>query len=256
MFLKEKRDKTIKGRTVARGNKQCNCVSKKDVSLPTVSTESVLLSCIIDVHEGGDVAVMDIPNAFIQTRVECKQDMVVMKLCRVSVDTLLEIAPETCKEHVTKDKKKNTKQLIVQCQNAICGVMMSSPLCCKKFMGSIMEHRFEVNPCDPCIANKTVDGKQMTILCHVDDCKLSHIDLKASDKMIEWLQDNHESIFEDGTGEMKMNQGKVHKFSGMTLDFMSPGEVVVTMLDHIKEPLSAFQKAAPKMQGAKTSAMP
>ena len=32
--------------------------------------------------------------------------MVVMKLHRVSVDVLLEIAPENSKEYVTKDKKK------------------------------------------------------------------------------------------------------------------------------------------------------
>jgi hypothetical protein len=186
MFLKEKRDKTIKGRTMARGNKQHDYVSKEDISSPMVSTESVLLSCIIDAQEGRDVTITDIPNAFIQMRVEHEHDMVIMKLCSVLVDVLLDIAPETCRKHVTKDKK-GVKQLIIQCQNAICGVMMSSLLCHKKFMGSIAEHGFEVNPCDPCIANKTVSSNQMTILCHVDDCKLSHIDPKAIDEMIEWL---------------------------------------------------------------------
>jgi hypothetical protein len=38
--------------------------------MPTVATESVLLSCIIDAEEELDVAVVDIPNAFVQTRVE------------------------------------------------------------------------------------------------------------------------------------------------------------------------------------------
>jgi hypothetical protein len=32
-----------------------------------VATEAVLLSCIIDAEEGRDAAVIDIPNAFIQT---------------------------------------------------------------------------------------------------------------------------------------------------------------------------------------------
>ena len=39
----------------------------------------------------------------------------------------------------------------------------------------------------------------------------------------------------------------------MTLDFTIPGEVAIAMLDYIKEPLSAFQKAEPKTQGTKTS---
>ena len=80
MFLKEKRDKTIKGCTVAGGNKQRDYMLKEDVSLPMVSTESVLLSCIINVQEGRDVTVIDIPNAFIQMKVEREQDMVIMKL--------------------------------------------------------------------------------------------------------------------------------------------------------------------------------
>ena len=65
LFLKEKRDGTIKGRTVAGGNKQRGYISKEDASSPTVASESVLLSCIIDAEEGRDVAVIDIPNAFI-----------------------------------------------------------------------------------------------------------------------------------------------------------------------------------------------
>ena len=179
-------------------------MSKEDVSSPTVSTESVSLSCIIDAQEGGDVTITDIPNAFIQMRVECEQDMVIMKLHSALINMLLDIAPETHKKHVTENKKGD-KQLIVQCQNTIYGAMMSSLLCHKKFTGSIVEHRFVINPHDPCVTNKTVDGKQMTILCHVDDCKLSHVDPKAINEMIEWLRAKYESIFEDGTSEMKVS---------------------------------------------------
>jgi hypothetical protein len=69
MFLKQKRDEKIKGRTVAGGNNQRDCISKEDANLPTVAKESVLLSCIIDAKEELDVAVVDIQNAFVQTRV-------------------------------------------------------------------------------------------------------------------------------------------------------------------------------------------
>jgi hypothetical protein len=89
MFLKLKRDGKIKGRTVAGGNKQCDYISKEDASSPTVATESVLLSCIIDAEEHRDVAVVDIPNACVQTRVENEKDMAFIKIRGILVDILV-----------------------------------------------------------------------------------------------------------------------------------------------------------------------
>jgi hypothetical protein len=43
----------------------------------------------------------------------------------------------------------------------------------------LQEWGFELNPYDFCVANKTINGKQCTILWHVDDLKISHVDLKA-----------------------------------------------------------------------------
>ena len=70
MFLKKNRDGKIKGGTVEGGNKQTDFISKEDPSSLTVSTEAVILSCIIDAEEKRGVAVIDIPNGFIQKRVE------------------------------------------------------------------------------------------------------------------------------------------------------------------------------------------
>ena len=33
---------------------------------------------------------------------------------------------------------------------------------------------FEVNPYDPCVANKTINGLQMTVTWHMDDLKVSY----------------------------------------------------------------------------------
>ena len=67
MFLKMKRGGDIKGRGCADGRKQREYVSKNVSSSPTVSTEALVLSCMIDVMEGRDVATADIPGAFLQT---------------------------------------------------------------------------------------------------------------------------------------------------------------------------------------------
>jgi len=255
MFLKEKRDGKIKGRTVAGGNKQRDYISKEDASSPTVATESVLLTCIVDAEEGRDVAVIDIPNAFIQTRIEDKKDMVLMKIRGFLVDMLVDIAPDVYGPYVTTDKR-GIKSLTVRCLNAIYGTMVASLLYYRKFCKSLTDKGFIFNPYDPCVANKMIGGKQMTITFHVDDCKLSHESPKAMDKMIKWLKQEYESIFEDGSGKMTISRGKVHKYLGMTLDYRTSGQVKITMYDYVDEIIAAFDKADPKGGGTKTSAAP
>jgi len=69
MFVVKKRDGVTKAQIVVGGNQQRGHVTKDESSSPTVSTESVLLTLIDDAHEGREVAVIDIPNAYIQTHV-------------------------------------------------------------------------------------------------------------------------------------------------------------------------------------------
>jgi hypothetical protein len=108
---------------VAGGSKQRDYISKEDVSSPTVTAESVLLSCIIDAEEEWDVAVIDIPSPFIHTPVKEEQDMAFMKLRVVLVDILVELAPIIYKAY-TRTDKKDVKQFVVQCRYALCGPMV------------------------------------------------------------------------------------------------------------------------------------
>ena len=48
MFLKEKRDGSIKGCGVADGRKQRDKIESKDATSPTFSTEVVMLTATID----------------------------------------------------------------------------------------------------------------------------------------------------------------------------------------------------------------
>jgi hypothetical protein len=255
MFLKQKRDGKIKGRTVAGGNKQRDYISKEDASLPTVATEAVVLSCIIDAEEGRDVAVVDIPNVFVQTSVENEKDMAFIKICGVLVDFLVEIAQYVYKSYVSRDNK-GMNQLLVQCQNVLYGTMVSSILYNRKFEKSLMEIGFIVNPYDPCVSNNIIEGKQMTICFHVDDCKLIHRKKKVMDTMIEYIRQEYESIFEDGTGAMMVSRGNIHKYLGTTLYYTVRGQVKITMFDYVDEILTAFDKAEPTGGGTKTSAAP
>jgi hypothetical protein len=82
------------------------------------------------------------------------------------VDILVEIAPDVYKSYISKDNK-GSKQLLVQCQNTLYGTMVASLLYYRKIVKSLTEIDFVINPYDPYIANKMIEGNQMTICFHV-----------------------------------------------------------------------------------------
>ena len=65
MFLKEKRYGSIKGRGVADGRKQREKIEPKDATSSKISTKAVMLIETIGLLEGRDVAIVDIPGAYL-----------------------------------------------------------------------------------------------------------------------------------------------------------------------------------------------
>ncbi len=155
--------------------------------------------CIVDANKNRDVAIVDIPNAFVQTIVEDEKDKALICIRGLLVDILVSIAPNAYGLYVTVGKK-GEKQLLVQCLTALYGTMVALLQYYKKFVKSLKSKGFKLNPYDHCLANKQVNGEQLTVCFHMDDCKILHLTPKVVDKMIEWLQSEHENVFEDGAG--------------------------------------------------------
>ena len=84
------------------------------------------------------------------------------------------------------------------------------------------EKEFEINLYEPCVANKISEGRKMTICWHVEDLKVSHVDLNEVTKFMDWI----EGIY----GDLSITRGKVHNYLGMTLNFSTPGELWGTMV--------------------------
>ena len=63
--------------------------------------------------------------------------------------------------------------------------MVAALLYYKKFVKSLKSKGFKLSPYNPCMANKIVEGKQMTECFHVDDCKLSHEHPKVIDETVD-----------------------------------------------------------------------
>jgi hypothetical protein len=173
VFVKKKCSGQIKACKVAGGNKQRDLISKENASSPTVAMESVLLTSLVEAQENRDVAIVDIPNAFIQTGMEDDEDKVVMRIRGHMADVLMKVAPKVYGPYVATDKQ-GRKQLLVECFNAIYSTMVASLLYCRKFTRSLKNQGYTMNPYDPCVWNKIVEKKQITICFHADDCKVLH----------------------------------------------------------------------------------
>jgi hypothetical protein len=200
-------------------------------------TESILITATIDAKQGRDVMTADIPNAFVQTDVgpAKKGERIIMKIRGPLVDILLEIAQEIYEPFMVYEGK--AKVLYVQMLKALYGMLQSSLLYYKKFRGDIELIGFKVNPYDPCVANRIINGKQQTVTWHVDDIKSSHMDPKVNDEFLEWLKKNYAS---DNIGEIKAVRGHRHDYLGMILDFSIPGVLQVDMVTYVKSMIQDF----------------
>ena len=69
--------------------------------------------------------------------------------------------------------------LYVRALNAIYGIMKAAFLFYQNFVGDLMMIGFELNPYDPCVTNKIINGKKLTLVCHVD-IKASHVEAELS----------------------------------------------------------------------------
>ena len=105
MFILKKQDGDTKAQVVAGGNLQRGHVTKEESSSPTVSTESVLLTSIFDSHKERDVAIVDIPNAFIQTQVHDPKKSVIIRITGIVVDWLVKVAPDVYTPYVIVNKR-------------------------------------------------------------------------------------------------------------------------------------------------------
>jgi hypothetical protein len=154
---------------VAGGNKQRGTIDKLDASSPTAALESVLQTGVIDALEGSAVAVIDVPNIFVQTHLEEDADKASMRLRGKLAELVRKVAPEIYTKYVIINSKGETVF------NALYGIMKAALLYYQPFVTHLKSIGFEINPYDPCLANKIVKGKQLTIVWHVDNLEVSHV---------------------------------------------------------------------------------
>jgi hypothetical protein len=224
MFLKRKRCGKIKGRGCADGRKQRLYIPKADAASPTVANEAVFLTAVVDAKEGREVAILDVPGAFMQADMD---ELVHVRFTGKMVDLLVEIDPEMFGPCVCYEN--GTKVIYVELLKALYGTLRAARLFWEKLSQKLESWDFKKNPYDPCVANKMVNGKQLTVAWHVDDLKVSHVDKSVVDDFIQKM----ESEFGKETPINKA-RGCVHDYLGMVMDYSVKGQVSITMFDYIR----------------------
>ena len=77
------------------------CITKEESTAPTVSTEAVFLTAMIDAMDNLNVAVLDVPGAFMQAEID---ELVHVRFTGAMVSMLLQIDHEMYKDYIVIER--------------------------------------------------------------------------------------------------------------------------------------------------------
>ena len=128
--MTEKRNGDIKARKVSDGSKQrtYDGYDKSDGSSPTVVTESIFMTGVVDAKERRNVAVLDIANAFLQAD---NDETVNMLLRGKLAEMMVRIDPALYWEYVTYSTN-GVPMLYVRLSKALYGMLRAALLFYKR----------------------------------------------------------------------------------------------------------------------------
>ena len=125
----------------------------------------MMLSSTIDAKEGRYVIVTDIPGAFLHADME---DEVHMVLEGTIAKLIVKLDPSMYRKYIWPTQK-GKPMLYVQLKKALYGTLQAALLFWKFLSTTLQEWDFTINRYDQCVANKTINGKQCTIIWHIDN---------------------------------------------------------------------------------------
>ena len=87
---------------------------------------------------------------------------------------------------------------------------------------------YQRNEYDWCAMNNIIEDKQCTILWNFDDLKTSNFDPAFIYRVIYDIHAEYGII-----AKITITWGKGHKYLGMTIDYSSPGKLILLMINYI-----------------------
>jgi cyanate lyase len=146
---------------VADGSKQLTYdgYNKSDGSSPTVVTESIYMTGVIDAREKQAVAVLDVGDAFLHA----DNDKRILMLLRGKLaEMMVRVDPSMYRKYIIYSHK-GVPMLDLRLSKALYGMLRAALLFYNKLRSDFEYMVFEINPYDECVANKMVEGVHMTI---------------------------------------------------------------------------------------------
>ncbi len=129
------------------------------------------------------MASCDIPGAFLQAD---NPDFVPMCLDGILAELMVKVAPKLYPKYITTNAT-GKPVLYVQLENTVYGMMKSALLFYQKWVADLTSLGLTINPYDPCVANKIVDGHQLTVCWHVDDLLIGHEKPETVARFLTWI---------------------------------------------------------------------
>jgi hypothetical protein len=157
-----------------------------------------------------------------------------MRLAAILAELMVKIAPHMYQKIVTTNSR-GKPVFYVQLEKAVYS-MMKGALFYHKLVADLTSVGFFINPYNSCVANKTVNGSQMTIYWHVDDLFLGHVDPSLVTQILDWpfhCYDTHDK-------KLNASRGPHHDYLGMNIDFSTQGSVAFDMIPYITKIIDAF----------------
>ena len=154
-------------------------------------------------------------------------ELVHVKFEGVMVETLINIDPDQYLKYARTERGKIV--VYYGLSKVMYGTLQYSLLFWRKLARELKALGSDINPYDWYVANKIIDGKQCTIICHMDNLNISHVKDAALDRGIANI--NKVFVQED---PLTIRQGAMHDSLGMTLDYSNPGNIVITMFNYIQ----------------------
>jgi histone deacetylase 1/2 len=223
LFLKEKFlsngsfDK-LKSRFVAGGDMQDKTLYD-DVSSPTASLTSVFITSLIAAHEKRHVVTADIAGAYLNASIDTQE--VLMRIDPLMSAIICKLDPSFIP--FLSDKGS----LVVQLKKALYGCIESAQLWYNHLTTTLMNYGYTINEHDICVMNKEIDGQQITVVIYVDDLMITSTNKSHIDDLLSYLTEQYKSI--------TINDGVIHSYLGMSLDFSNDKQVKITMAGYINE---------------------
>ena len=178
---------------------------KSETTSPTVSTDALMVTNIVDAHESRDIATADIAKAYLKADMD---DFVIIRFMGESVRILCELNPEHERFIAIENR---SEVLYAHLDKALYGCMKSALLWYNLFTKNLKDKGFVLNPYDQCVANCMIGGKQCTIAWYVDDVKISHADPEVVSMIIRRLEERFDT--------MMVTRGREHVFLGMNIRY-------------------------------------